>query len=341
MMTYLKLSAFSLSALLPLGVFAASYTTVSSGDPLNWADASTWLADGAAASSAPTASDRINNTASVKVNIYLDGETGYALNGNYGGQGGVMDIKNGAVWNMGYAYTMGGQQWVYNINTGSTVSGFFAVASASDTVVNLDGATLNGNFEAWANNAVGTINVSNNAAFNGSFRFNSGDNTTINANFKDAVYTGKSVSYLGATRATSTLNLAFDGSGNTVSFSSLDIHAGLITFVADSGGVTLLEADSLVFDAGVALKVDFSNAVLVDKTTNIDLISSSATDLSAYAGMDIDFVYKNSGDSAKLLYNDASNSLYVEYTSAIPEPSSCAALLGLLALALAAYRRGK
>ena len=335
---YLLFSAAAM--VLSQAAFAATYTVnPEAGTDLDWNSASTWLSDGAAAATPPTKSDQVNFNPSSPITIYIDGQNAQSGSGNYNGVGGVVSVSNGADWDMGYVYT-GGANWTFNVSD-STVKGFFAVASLN-TVANFTNSTLDGSFESW-NTGNGALNLKN-STFNGDIRFHSfGNNVSrvLSVSFEASTYnTKKSTTYGGDDYyLTSELHLEFIGSENTIQMATLDINQGSMDFVADENGFSTVAVDSFNIGDSVALHVDFSALAAVEGTQTFELVASISSEISqeVFDKIIADFTYANEGDIATLKLDGSS--IFVDYTAAVPEPATYAAIFGALALALAAYRK--
>lgn len=134
--------------------------------------------------------------------------------------------------------------------------------------------------------------------------------------------------------------LSFAGSGTSYA----DAVGGRFEFVLDNTGAFLGEA---MLNVG---KIDtFSGAVQVDfsalsgefDSAEFLLISSAQDWSSLYSAWEqsglFEFKLRDESDEAHFEY--AGGSLYVIYTSTVPEPATFAAILGICSLAFAAYRR--
>ncbi len=132
--------------------------------------------------------------------------------------------------------------------------------------------------------------------------------------------------------------LKLSGSGNTfLATGDLNFTGGEIEFNADSLGVTVLEFNTISAFDGI-LHLDFTGYVFDENP--IKLVQANA-DWSAIANLLIgDKTRWNQvdaeGNILELEYNN--NALWLVGTN-VPEPSAYAAILGVLALGFAAYRR--
>ncbi len=321
--------------------FAATYTVnPEAGTDLDWNSASTWLSDGSAAATPPTSGDMVMIAPAAPSTIYLDGTDGNSSSGNYGGAAGnTMKVSNGANWNMGYVFT-DSADWTFDI-ADSTVSGFFAVAS-SNTVANFTNSTLNGRFESWGPGS-GTLNLKG-STFTGNIYFHSFGSDgarTLNFSFESSTYNSKSsTTYASdAYYQSSELNFKFIGSENNIQMATFDICKGSMDFVADENGFSTIAVDSFNIGDSVALHVDFSALAAVEGTRTFELVASISSEISqeVFDKIIADFTYANEGDIATLKLDGSS--IFVDYTAAVPEPATYAAIFGALALALAAYRK--
>ncbi|MBR6389578.1 MAG: hypothetical protein IKS15_05610 [Opitutales bacterium] len=127
--------------------------------------------------------------------------------------------------------------------------------------------------------------------------------------------------------------------------------AGTIKFIADANGISQLKVDKIVAldvdkETGYNILLDFTNLVLEGGETKQMAIISSNSNANVIAAYDmyqddlITVIMANEADSYSIY--SSGKTLYIDYTSAIiPEPATCAAIFGALALAFAAYRRRK
>ena len=129
------------------------------------------------------------------------------------------------------------------------------------------------------------------------------------------------------------------GAGGT-SFSNQ--LGGKLLFVADEHGISTLEVNAISEFSGL-VELDFSK--FSEEGTFEYLLISSVTewDASAYVSNSegesdlVNVIKANVGDSWTLDFDGTS--LILTYTHVVPEPATCAAVFGALALALAALRR--
>lgn len=146
-------------------------------------------------------------------------------------------------------------------------------------------------------------------------------------------------------------------SGQTYNFTNLGASAcraqmaGTIKFIADANGISQLKVDKIVAldvdkETGYNILLDFTNLVLEGGETKQMAIISSNSNANVINAYDlyqndlITVVMANEADTYSIYASG--KTLYIDYTSAIiPEPATCAAMAGLLALAFAAYRRRK
>lgn len=327
--------------LMALGSLSAASYTLSSdaGSDVDWNSAASWLSDGAAAATAPTKADQVNFNPTSSITIYIDGQDAQSGSGNYNGVGSTVKVSNGATWDMGYVYT-GGANWTFDVSD-STVKGFFAVAT-SNTLANFTNSTLDGSFESW-NTGSGTLNLKN-STLNGDIRFHAFGNIgsrVLSVSFEASTYNAKKSTTYGGEEyySTSELYLKFIGSENNIQMATLDINKGSLDFVADANGFSTVAVDSFNIGDSIALNIDFSGLVVWEGTQTFELVAATASEISqaVFDKVVANFTYANEGDSAVLRLDGSS--IFVDYTAAVPEPATYAAVFGALALALAAYRR--
>ncbi|MDX8415114.1 hypothetical protein [Intestinicryptomonas porci] len=146
-------------------------------------------------------------------------------------------------------------------------------------------------------------------------------------------------------------------SGQTYNFTNLGASAyraqmaGTMKYIADADGISLIKINTIVArdeskNTGYDILLDFTNFVLTEGETKqmaIIYSNSSQNVISAYETYQSDLITVIKANEADTYSIYASGkTLYIDYTSAIiPEPATCAAMAGLLALAFAAYRRRK
>ncbi|MBO6102873.1 MAG: hypothetical protein J6P03_06430 [Opitutales bacterium] len=146
-------------------------------------------------------------------------------------------------------------------------------------------------------------------------------------------------------------------SGQAYNFTNLGASAyrsqmaGTIKFIADDEGISQLKINTIVAidtdkNTSYDLLLDFSNFVLEEgETQQMAIISSnsSASVIAAYATYQDDLITVIKAKDADTYSIYASGkTLYIDYFSAaVPEPATCAAIFGALAIAFAAYRRRK
>lgn len=336
-MKTLKLSSlFALSSFLLGSAFAENYTLSSSETELNWNDPSIWTVGGATAQNAPTSSDVVSVVLNSPQTLILDGEVGNSQNGNYYGTG-LMTISNNATWNMGYVYSNG--TWLFDVSD-STINGFFAVADGT-TTAELYNSTLNGNFDTWGD-AKGVLSLGS-STFKGdiNFQFSGSSSHIIDISFESSIYNNsKSTKYSDNNHYIhSELNMNFIGSENDISMDVLDMYKGSLSFSADENGFTKVEANKFVIGDSIELKVDFLNAQIQEGTTNFELITvENALSTDILSKISTDFTLF-SGDEATLKLSENGKTLFVEYVTSVPEPSTYAMILGALALGFALKRR--
>ena len=145
-------------------------------------------------------------------------------------------------------------------------------------------------------------------------------------------------------------------SGQAYNFTNLGASAqraqmaGTMKYIADADGISLIKFDKIVardadMNTGYDILLDFTNLVLSEgETKQMGIIySNSSSDLilnyETYQDELITVVKANEADTYTIYANG--KTLYIDYTSAIPEPATFAAIFGALALAFAAYRRRK
>ena len=171
-------------------------------------------------------------------------------------------------------------------------------------------------------------------------------------------YSGANLVLLGAN---STVELYGSGikplGSNAYNFENLGASAyrsqmgGTIKYIADADGISQLKINTIVAldavnETGYSILLDFTNLVLEGgETKQMGIISSnsSANIIANYEVFQDDLITVIKANDADTYSIYASGkTLYIDYTSAIiPEPATCAAMAGLLALAFVAYRRRK
>ena len=146
-------------------------------------------------------------------------------------------------------------------------------------------------------------------------------------------------------------------SGQTYNFTNLGASAqraqmaGTMKYISDADGISLIRFNTIVArdevnNTGYDLLLDFTNLVLAEgetKTMGIIYSNSSSALIANYETFQDDLITVVKAKDADVysIYADG-KTLYIDYTSAaIPEPATCAAAAGLLALAFVAYRRRK
>lgn len=148
---------------------------------------------------------------------------------------------------------------------------------------------------------------------------------------------GASTVRLSATTVSSDSSLKVSGVGNTVQTGALSF-AGTLMFESDASGISTITASSVADFTG-KLYIDMSTFGGPSLTTTL-IESASAYDWSDYvASADTSFVEvvkANEGDSWQTFIEG--NNLIFNYV-AVPEASTCATILGALALAFALMRR--
>lgn len=233
----------------------------------------------------------------------------------------------------------------------------------SQGIVNL--TLLGSNFNAILNNqnATSTANfgVKNGATMTitGGANFNTGGQLSMNENSAGTVIVnGDSTFYnanttLGSASATTLQKVAIEGSGNTVTFRNFrlvggagttadNVLGGLVEFVADANGLTTVSVvgGNQSFSGSVA--VDFTNLLWdeswgEEKTFTLFSLSDNMADFATWVDNDDLKIIKGASDAT---FTSDARHLYVTVAkSAIPEPSTYAAIFGALAIAFALMRR--
>lgn len=157
---------------------------------------------------------------------------------------------------------------------------------------------------------------------------------------------------------TGNANVVFEieGSGHSINFGgNLNFRAQngnsvKLGFIADESGLSTLNAGGLTLFDGI-LSIDMENfagdesgvyeATLISANNNWSGLASSLISSSDNASEKVNVIMGDSGVSWNLSYSDGDLVFVYNYTPEIPEPSTCAAVFGALALVFAAYRRRK
>lgn len=236
-------------------------------------------------------------------------------------------------------YTSGGVNLgIYNLNL--MVDGFdaymslnslFVRNSATLTVQNGAQVTLNGNFEGNKTDFQNsTVLIKGESTFiqNGNSTYIGGENNTSAFTFR-----------MEGENLVKFRNLRFTGAEGT---SAANPIGGKLEFIADESGITTIQHESTVLDFSGVVLVDFSNLIWDEswggecKFTLVSATNNSATAFEYFCDNQATLAeVKGVGD---WLFSYDNNNLYIN-VSQVPEPATCAAIFGALALALAAYRR--
>ena len=274
------------------------------------------------------------------------------LSVNFNGEGHTFSVRD---FTIGRTNAMGGSNTVYSKGTNAANKNQILLGNSNISIRGgAEGSTIVNTFHLAGNTILKrsngeTVNVglatSATAGGTAAFRI-TGENNELyayNFNMNSASSTGAKAIFEieGSTHIIDIINqFGFYAPAATPSLSTL-------SFVADADGISTINANSVQAFAGV-LNIDFSKyaAQTLDETP-FTLISANnswsiAQDYETTTNNDYVNVIKTNEDDTWEIVKEGNN-LMLYYTSSaiIPEPSTCAAIFGALALAFAAYRRRK
>ena len=89
------------------------------------------------------------------------------------------------------------------------------------------------------------------------------------------------------------------------------------------------------------ITVDFTKILLDEVESEFTILRSNNSLADLFTNDSFNFIKRDESDIVNWSLSEDSKSLIISYVSTIPEPSTCAAIFGALALAFAAYRRRK
>ena len=308
-------------------------------------------------------------------NIYINGPSSGALgegdyveiSDNLAMNGRTLHLRTGAVARGvgGYAVGSGGIN-VYNgtdpaqgttslILGGEDSSKRLSLSLTAESNVGKDGASGSSllEFAGYTTVTTGTNirldvgnthNVSSKSAGNATLRVSGTDNnlTIYSLNVGDqeggAISGASMLEIVGSThsiRAVAAFRLT-GGSGTSAD----NIIGGVVSFVADADGVSAINVGSVTQSLTGVMLLDLTDFAVAPGSYDLLLISydSSLKDTYASWASKQDSLFRATGANGDVTLQARDDGLYAVY-AAIPEPGACAALLGALSLALAAYRR--
>lgn len=120
---------------------------------------------------------------------------------------------------------------------------------------------------------------------------------------------------------------------------------GGFSFIADSGGFSTIEINNFSTLFNGLIEIDFSKYVVNDTENGDEFtlisVNNNAGNLLSEIQIDLEKYFSITGsDDYELLFGDKTLGVRV-FSTVVPEPASCAAVFGALALAFAAWRRRK
>ena len=250
------------------------------------------------------------------------------------------------IWNGGT-----GKAFIYAKGTGSTQSGFYHdggmnIHLSSNSEATMDAAViLDGNVEFKRPNGSSiTLNIgadSTSAGGEASFQVKGANNfaSIWNATLFNVSATGGKATLL------------IEGSGSTINVNSeLKVYGsgivdgkivgGELRFNIDDTGISTLFANKVSVFEGV-ITVDFTKILLDEVESEFTILRSNNSLADLFTSDSFNFIKRDESDIVNWSLSEDSKSLIISYVSTIPEPSTCAAIFGAVALAFEAYRRRK
>ena len=241
----------------------------------------------------------------------------------------------------------------YPLYTGAGVN--FGISNLKLTLDGSD-AYMSLNSLFVRNSATLTLQNGAQVTLNGNFDGNKTDfqNSTVVVKSESSFIQNGNSTYIGGASDTSAFTFRMEGE-NSVKFRNLRFTGaegtsaanpmgGKLEFIADGNGITTLTNESAVFDFSGVVLVDFSNLIWDEswgseyKFTLVSATGNSATAFEYFCNNQ-ETLADVKGVSEWLFTYD-NNNLYLN-VSQVPEPATCAAIFGTLALTLAAYRKRK
>lgn len=145
--------------------------------------------------------------------------------------------------------------------------------------------------------------------------------------------------------------MLIEGSGSTINVNSeLKVYGsgivdgkivgGELRFNIDDTGISTLFANKVSVFEGV-ITVDFTKILLNEVESEFTILRSNNSLADLFTSDSFNFIKRDESDIVNWSLSEDSKSLIISYVSTIPEPSTCAAIFGAVALAFAAYRRRK
>ena len=244
-----------------------------------------------------------------------------------------------------------GDTFVYAKGAGETNSGFYQDGGMTIHLSNKSGATMTSavildgkvDFKRPDGQHI-TLNIgtdSNAAGGEASFQVKGADNfaSIWNATLFNENATGGSATLL------------VEGSGSSINVNSeLKVYGkgfvdgkivgGELRFNIDDTGISTLFANKVSVFEGI-ITVDFTKILLNEVDAEFTILRSNNTLADLFTDDSFNFIKRDESDVVNWSLSEDSKSLIINYVSTIPEPSTCAAIFGALALAFAAYRRRK